>query len=440
MKKLFLGFTVLWIAAQNCFATMEENATVAPAFGIRATPKSEPSSNEYRTEWSIGLGLALDSSAELHVDPRLYMRIETSKFLETSRGRTFDGMPEWTVCVNFEDRSPQSFFYLYAKEKIESLEDIFVPDFKTAALYGVGGAIAGAGMAYAAGMGPVGVGIGAGLIPLSLVLLKTGVLKEAAGSLLPPVERFMRSDDDRDSVIRFSYHIKDTISERESVLFYEQTEQHLNNESEGASPIKRTSQHDPRKGEAAGPMVLFSQTLDEPILHVVDVYKRLRELIFYDTSKYVGIPRALSVSPSEVVRPDQLLRLKFQASGVSNNPTRYVRNWNSFVVLAARRCFGIPFEVDPRLEEYIDDVKLIERWDSKLSPTTDNIIERVLVSYEKIKRRNPQFVMNRDYVKAIGDRLDGWFSKSEITKQLERIGTIESGASGGGSAGAGKGK
>lgn len=86
--------------------------------------------------------------------------------------------------------------------------------------------------------------------------------------------------------------------------------------------------------------------------------------------------------------------------------------------------------MDPRLEEYIDDVKLVERWDSKVLPTPSNILARVLVSYEKIKDKAPGFRMNIDDVVGLGKSLNGWFSDSEITRQLERIRIMESRSSG----------
>ncbi len=385
MKKIVVLLTFILIFLQSdSFATSE--------------PASE-TAGEFETRWGLGIGVGYKPVKELFTDPRLCINLETT--------RKGESMPMWRVQITLGDRDPQGFF------------PMSLIDGKPYVLCGIVGGAAGvmgaviaakyfektitrqlavrAGM-VGAGVGVMGVFLAADVVPFTLRM----------------IDKMMRSNKVRDSLISLTYHIKSTDDAAETRIFRERTGEDLNNSSRYTN-IRRSPLDDGDR-RADGSFDLFSYVLADPIVHIADLNGRLRSLLTR-LEGGVSIP------------------LKFKVNGLSKNPSEYVRNWNSFAVLASFRCMGVPFGVDPRLEEYIDDVKLRERWGDSKTPTYDNVLEIILAAYKKIQGGAPGFTMNRDYVAFFGEKLNGYIYNSGITNQLR---LLDEGA-GGGTAAAGGG-
>ncbi len=232
------------------------------------------------------------------------------------------------------------------------------------------------------------------------LLLGLAMGTNSAGFALAMVEKEREMRRVKRSIVCFFYRIRNDVGAEETRLFLERAGEPLfNRDDNDESPVRRS----PSDLSSIGDHFIFRSTLGTPILHVADLYGRLKSVLVRLEIGKIPLP------------------LMFSDRGASADPNKYVRNWNSFIILASSRCFGIPFEINPRLEEYIDDTRLRERWGESKWPTYDKVIELILSSYEDIRGRFPEFRMNSEYVRFLGKRLDGWVYSSGITKQLNRI-------------------
>ncbi len=338
---------------------------------------------EYETKWRLGIGTGYKHDKELFTEPRLYINIDT-----TLKG---ESTPKWSLNIYFSNREPESFFPIMFKDG--------APYVLGASIGALGGGIGVMAAVKYAGKDLILKEIGAGAFAGSLTGLGIVIL---LADVVPPtvrgIEKAWKNGQKCESLISFDYSFSasdPTIDSVETLFFSQRYSEQLCNRDDDASLIRRSPSNDGRR--SVGVCDLFSCTLNEPIRHIADAYEKL--LLITQTP----------------------LNLMFQQNGMSNDSNRYVRNWNSFAILASAKCFGIPFSTNPRLEEYVEDARLRERWGKSIWPTYDNVIEQILVPYSTIQEQYPSFRMNRDFVMSFGKRLDGWIWSSGITCRLSEI-------------------
>ncbi len=470
MRKVFLVFTLLCVVVQNCSATEE----ASPSSGVRVTSRADHSSDEYRTEWGLGVATSTDSQSkgENHF---LYVGVTTYHKDES--------MPRWNVKIYLQNEELKNFLPILFKDGVPvilgAVAGVGLVGILTtlsgpsgikiigeSAMVGAAGtgralAVAAGGTLVALEGATLAAGAAGGATMFSAgataggALLTTGggatfATAAAAAFTLPVVAGAVIAggaigagvgwaksewDDRKDRRCRIVMaHTIGERSKKEEASFFETIDVKMNGE-DGNTLVRVVpfsvpiiEKKDDTKSEAVdwSPLTppsedsyIFFASLEKPILHVVDIYKSLLTLAVHTETGKASLP------------------LIFQVKGISKDPSKYVRNWNSFAILASSRCFGLPLAVDPRLEEYIDDRKLRERWSDALCPAYDTVVERILIAYGEIKRRIPGFGMNRDYVAYYGEHLSTWYKTSGISKALasipeERI--PESSGSGGGTA------
>lgn len=405
MKKLFIIFLGLIVFSRSSMGAPETHEE-----------------GEYETRWSLGVASGSKPFVDdVYTDPRLYVNIET-----TRRGLS---TPSWNARIYFKDRDPQ----------------ILLPMiFKNNELYYVAAVVGGITGAVGSAIGErisietarkviadqvakkiiteevaalIAKDIGNNVVRTTLMGAAGGVatgvmliflVKNLSPFVLKPIKEWWHSKDIKDSKISIDYTFREErVDEEETKLFLDRTGSVLRNDYSEETIIRTPVIHYLNGGERRDAIStdLFSYTLDEPVVHMVDIYERIRGILTRQEGK-------------------SSLSLMFQVAGMSNNPSHYVRNWNSFAALVSARCFGVPLIRSPRLVDYIDDTVLgtKERWDNSKWPSYDRVIEGIIGSYAEVRTENPRFRMNRDFISYLGRAKDHWYSKSVILKKLEEIG------------------
>lgn len=408
MKKLILLSCIIFLI-ENCWGTTEEGGE---SFFVssRMTPKSESSLEELETRWGLGVGVGKKPVGESE-NGRLYIQLETRK-----KG---DSKALWGVQIHFEDLDPQTFIQEIPKQSSSSW----------LLGMGIGSGIAGGIAAKLVGsvyemltqMDPTknlewigsinknatewhGPQLHLGEKPylgetqkLQLIVFGTVV-----GFIIPFAVRAIKVHKEA-ARVRFSrvllrYNICSEVDSEESELFFQGTGENLYNDSDPKAGVKRSPLTELTDTFGSS---LFYTTLSRPIAHIVDLHNSLLNIY----------PQPSSSSPDR--------SLQFNSKGISKN--MFARNWNSFAILASEKCFEVPFSVDPRLEEYVNDVTLKARWSESEYPTYEAVIERILYSYDKIRAKSEMFSMNIEKVRQIGASLDNLWGYSSVTKTLKSL-------------------
>lgn len=394
MKKVLVGsfIGVIILVSSVCYSATEDDVP-----------------HNLETHLSIGLGVGHNPGANLYADPRLYISVDTR---DIRRGTSL-----WTVQINLKTTNPEIFWPLYVRQSKDEIIGAYINGMIAVA---AGAAVAAGieGLMYYATLEEAAAAAalaGGQVVQATLPVIGAAYLAfMAIEKISPHAEKWYKSDKPMTSQIRLAYQCTyPRTDEEETKLFYEEMGQKLRNDDDDESPIMRVPGRgllaDVQIGETDSIQIfkLFHTILSSPIPHIVDVYKRLQTL----------------------VRSPEDHPLRFQYNGISPDLSRYVRNWNSFCILASERCFGVPFSVDPRLQEYVDDKILRERWDSAVWPVFDNVIQRILISFERIQARDRYFSMRYPHVRYAIINYDtrNRFSKliwsSPLLEDLEKVPT-----------------
>lgn len=442
-RKLFLLIIVLLTAKTTLFAAVEEKPTRFSGARVPVT--------DLETIWGLGVGENINPKGEKS-DTLLYIDIETRP-----KG-TVGSMPLWNLKIYLQTQEAKSFLPIFFRDSLPmilgviadvglvammaplistsslgykvigtaSLGPLFASSYLPliSALHVTSAASATSFLAVSSVLGTETLmtmgALAATAGPSAAVMMASSALAAtpvgflvAGGFLLRKTLDSLGDTEGKRCRAVMEYTIYDDGIKKEETDLLEAIGLKINGESEASVYIKpfEIPQIQQKSAETEwssviplsnDPYLIFSHKLETPIVHMIDVYTRLLPLM---TRSSAGgkIP------------------LSFSVKGMSNNPSKYIRNWNSFAVLASQRCCGLPLSLDPRLEEYVHDEVLRERWSKREDPTYDKVIERLLLATKKITERNSGFKVHKSRIEYFARKLDGWFSESKLTKLLREV-------------------